>query len=131
VVDSYHVFHDGSDRSHYHREERFWKLGDSNHDGLFNSSDLVAVFTAGEYEDGVPGNSTWEEGDWNRDGDFDSSDFTTAFAAGGYEEGPIYAQASKVVTRDLALGLAERDKMSALDQLFASDNMGDLIGSLE
>ena len=63
-------------------------LGDSNLDGEFNSSDFVQVFTAGEYEDGVAGNSTWAEGDWNADGEFDSSDFVAAFTAGGYEIGP-------------------------------------------
>ena len=66
-------------------------FGDSNLDGEFNSSDFVAVFTAGEYEDGVAGNSSWAEGDWNGDGDFDSSDFVSAFSAGGYEIGPRQA----------------------------------------
>ena len=61
--------------------------GDSNLDGEFNSSDLVTVFQAGQYEDGVASNSTWATGDWNGDGDFDSSDFVTAFSAGGYEAG--------------------------------------------
>lgn len=63
-------------------------MGDSNCDGEFNSSDLVTVFTAGQYEDGVAGNSTWATGDWNGDGEFDSSDFVTAFTDGGYENGP-------------------------------------------
>ncbi|MCA9216345.1 MAG: dockerin type I repeat-containing protein, partial [Planctomycetales bacterium] len=40
-------------------------FGDSNLDGQFNSSDLVTVFAAGEYEDGIARNSTWAEGDWN------------------------------------------------------------------
>ncbi|MCA9211782.1 MAG: tandem-95 repeat protein, partial [Planctomycetales bacterium] len=39
--------------------------GDVNGDGVFNSSDLVAVFQAGKYEDGIPNNATFEEGDWN------------------------------------------------------------------
>ena len=58
--------------------------GDSNHDGIFNSSDLVLVFQIGEYEDGVPGNSTFEEGDWDGDGDFTTSDFVFAFQQGTY-----------------------------------------------
>jgi hypothetical protein len=58
--------------------------GDSNHDGIFNSSDLVVVFAAGEYEDGTVGNSTFEEGDWNGDGDFTTSDLIFAFQGGGY-----------------------------------------------
>jgi hypothetical protein len=89
VVATYNVFTDDSDRYNYHNEYRFWKLGDANHDGEFDSSDLVDVFQAGEYEDGVPGNSTWEEGDFNRDGDFDSSDLIEAFQYGGYESVPV------------------------------------------
>jgi hypothetical protein len=58
--------------------------GDANLDRIFNSTDLVVVFTAGEYEDAVPGNSTWAEGDWNCDGDFNTSDLVAAFQAGNY-----------------------------------------------
>ena len=32
-------------------------------DDVFNSSDLLRVFQAGEYEDGIEENSTWDEGD--------------------------------------------------------------------
>jgi hypothetical protein len=63
-------------------------FGDSNLDGEFNSSDFVLVFQAGEYEDGVAGNSVWQTGDWDGDGDFSSSDFVKAFQAGGFEQGP-------------------------------------------
>lgn len=59
-------------------------LGDSNHDGKFDSGDLVQVFQAGEYEDTIVGNSTWEEGDWNLDKDFNSTDLVAAFTAGTY-----------------------------------------------
>ena len=69
-------------------------VGDSNLDGEFNSGDLVAVFTVGEYEDGVAMNSTWAEGDWNGSGDFDSGDFVDAFSQGGYELGPRAATAA-------------------------------------
>ena len=63
-------------------------VGDANLDGEFNSGDFVAVFGAGQFEDGVPMNSTWETGDWNGDGDFGSGDFVFAFSSGGYELGP-------------------------------------------
>jgi hypothetical protein len=59
-------------------------VGDSNGDGIFNSSDLIVDFQAGEYEDGIAGNSTFEEGDWNRDGDFNSADLVLAFQKGNY-----------------------------------------------
>ncbi|MCA9200745.1 MAG: hypothetical protein KDA87_24570, partial [Planctomycetales bacterium] len=64
-------------------------IGDVNLDGQFNSQDLVQVFTAGEYDDGLTGNSLWSEGDWNGDGDFDSSDFVTAFTEGNYTSASI------------------------------------------
>ena len=58
--------------------------GDSNGDGVFNSSDLVHVFQAGEYEDHLNDNSTFEEGDWNGDSEFNSSDFVFVFQKGNY-----------------------------------------------
>ena len=59
-------------------------VGDSNLDGEFNSKDLVEIFSANEYEDDTPLNSTWSEGDWNGDGDFNTSDLVYAFNVGGY-----------------------------------------------
>ena len=53
--------------------------GDSNHDGIFNSDDLLVVLLANEYDDAVAGNSTFDEGDWNGDGDFNSADLVFAF----------------------------------------------------
>ena len=64
-------------------------IGDVNGDGVFGSSDLVAVFQAAEFEDGVAGNSTFFEGDWNGDGDFDSADLVLAFQQGHYAELPL------------------------------------------
>lgn len=61
-------------------------MGDANLDGEFNSSDFVAVFTAGLFETNNP--ATWATGDWNGDGIFGSGDFVTAFTDGGYELGP-------------------------------------------
>ena len=57
-------------------------------DKEFSTSDLVAVFQAGEYEDTVTGNSSWAEGDWNGDGDFTTGDLVFAFQGGNYEQGP-------------------------------------------
>ena len=106
-VETYTVFNDGSSRSNYHSEHTMWKVGDSNRDGRFDSGDFVAAFAAGEYEDGIDGNSTWEEGDWNRDGDFDSADFVEAFKCGGYEapslsNGYLHDAAIDDVVRTLA-----------------------------
>lgn len=59
-------------------------IGDANGDGIFNSSDLVAVFVAGLYEDSVGNNARFDTGDWNNDGEFDTSDLVLAFQAGTY-----------------------------------------------
>ena len=67
------------------------RFGDSNMDGLFDSTDLVRVFQAGKYEDGIDGNATWQEGDWDGDGDFTSSDLVFVFQHGAYEQGPVAA----------------------------------------
>ena len=64
-------------------------VGDANLDGIFNSTDFVVIFRAGEYEDAFPGNSTWAEGDWNCDGDFSSQDLVTAFQRGNYSRAAI------------------------------------------
>jgi hypothetical protein len=62
-------------------------VGDANVDRVFDSSDLVAVFQAGEYEDDIASNSTWSEGDWNCDGEFNTSDLVAAFQSGAYVGG--------------------------------------------
>lgn len=73
-------------------------IGDTNLDGTFNSSDLVNVFQAGQYEDGTNGNSNWSDGDWNCDGDFTSGDLVIAFQAGSYS-----ANANRLSLNDIAL----------------------------
>jgi hypothetical protein len=73
--------------------KRTW-FGDANLDGIFDTSDFVQVFQAGEYEDGTALNSQWQTGDWNGDGEFDSGDFVTAFQGGGFEIGPRPAVAA-------------------------------------
>jgi hypothetical protein len=70
-------------------------FGDANLDGIFNSSVLVQVFQAGEYEDGQAQNSGWREGDWNGDGDFGTQDMVIAFQMGGY------TAAARPATRDV------------------------------
>ncbi|MDG2383807.1 MAG: VCBS domain-containing protein, partial [Pirellulaceae bacterium] len=70
--------------------------GDSNGDGVFDSSDLVSVFQAGEYQDDLEGNSSFAEGDWNGDGDFDSFDFVFAFANGKFVDGTTALDAHSI-----------------------------------
>ncbi len=67
-------------------------MGDSNLDGVFNSSDLVGVFAAGKFESNTL--ALWTEGDWDGDKKFSSSDFVEAFQNGGYEAGPRAAVSS-------------------------------------
>ena len=59
-------------------------VGDVTGDGVFDSTDLVEIFQASEYEDDIPGNSLWTEGDWNCDGDFTSADLVYVFQKGSY-----------------------------------------------
>jgi hypothetical protein len=59
--------------------------GDSNVDRRFDSADLVAVFSAGQFEDRVTRNSTWTTGDWNGDREFDTADLVLAFQSSRYE----------------------------------------------
>ncbi|MCA9148448.1 MAG: hypothetical protein KDA92_04075 [Planctomycetales bacterium] len=56
--------------------------GDANLDGQFTSSDLVFVFSAGQYENQEP--AGWAEGDWDCDGLFTTSDLVRALQF-GYE----------------------------------------------
>ena len=62
-------------------------VGDANLDGKFGTADVIQVFANGEYEDGIPHNSTWGEGDWNGDDEFTSADLVRAFLSPGYETG--------------------------------------------
>ena len=59
-------------------------IGDVDLSGWFDSSDLIAVFQAGEYEDELAENSSWATGDWNADGDFNSADLIFAMQQGEY-----------------------------------------------
>lgn len=76
---------DAADRDAMIFDELGSTYGDSNLDRIFNSSDLVAVFAQGLYEDGIEKNAGWADGDWNCDGDFDTADLIMAFQAGGYQ----------------------------------------------
>ena len=98
--------------------------GDSNRDGFFDSTDLVQVFQAGEYEDGIPLNSTWETGDWNGDQDFDSTDMVLAFQYGAYENPP--AATARFDLRNADVDEAIMD----LDQPTAQDLDGELVRDL-
>ena len=75
---------DQDDMTHYLQNQLNTTYGNVNLDGIFNSSDFVAVFAAGEYEDLLEDNSSWSSGDWNCDGDFTTRDLVFAFSFGGY-----------------------------------------------
>ncbi|MCA9197002.1 MAG: hypothetical protein KDA87_05660 [Planctomycetales bacterium] len=77
---------DQDDRTMWVEELANTYFGDANLDGEFNSSDLVAVFTAQRFEAIQLAN--WQEGDWDGDEQFTSGDFVKAFIGGGYELGP-------------------------------------------
>ena len=75
--------------------------GDVNNDGVFDSSDLMTVFLAGEYENEVARDSTFAEGDWNGDGEFDSADLVLAFQSGNYRVRPNSEQNDIAAAIDL------------------------------
>lgn len=59
--------------------------GDCNDDGIFDSSDLVAVFQAGLFDKLLSVQTTFNNGDWNGDGRFDNQDLIDAFEFGHYQ----------------------------------------------
>jgi hypothetical protein len=103
-------------------------FGDTNLNGIFNSEDLVLTFQAGQYEDGLPSNSTWVSGDWNCDGDFGTQDLVIAFQAGAYSAAamprsvlasdggawPEKAEAPPVSVAALALARADLSQIRGL-----------------
>ncbi len=89
-------------------------VGDANLDGAFNSADLVLIFQAGKYEDGVTGGTGWAEGDWDCDGEFTSQDLVAAFQVGAYsaESKPAAeGAATHPELADLALVALARDQV--------------------
>ena len=96
-------------------------LGDANLDGGFDSSDFVEVFVAGEYEDGIPGNSTWAEGDWDCDGDFTTSDLVAALQAGGYVTA-AQAQRPALADAELAAALDDLTNLAGLPPAASDSN---------
>jgi hypothetical protein len=57
-------------------------LGDTDLNGVFDSTDLVQAFVYGRYESALP--ATWISGDRDCDGRFTSRDLIWAFRSGGY-----------------------------------------------
>ena len=84
--------------------------GDANLDGQFDSTDLLQVFVAGQYEDQQSDNSTWETGDWTCDGEFSSSDLVAALQHGAYAAHAI------VALTDAASALDDRFSEASLTQ---------------
>lgn len=58
--------------------------GDANLDGVFDESDLIAVFTEGKFEDGISKNAGWASGDWTCDMEFTTSDLVHAMTFGSF-----------------------------------------------
>ncbi|MFC1758877.1 hypothetical protein ACFL2H_08925 [Planctomycetota bacterium] len=109
-----------SDRSVWIEDIMQTYFGDANLDGEFDSTDLVDVFVADEYEDDVMGNSSWADGDWNGDRDFNTSDLVLSFRNRGYEQGPrtvggaIVPEARCPMILILACILTRRRKRSSI-----------------
>jgi hypothetical protein len=107
--------------------------GDSNLDYVFESGDLVRIFQVGEFEDGIPGNSSWDEGDWNGDGDFDSADLLLAAQTGGYVPNYVRPQpaVAAAATPAGAISALEADRVLAelpVSHASADDGQMDVAG---
>ena len=104
--------------------------GDVNGDGVFDSSDLVIVSQAGEFEDDIDGNSTFLEGDWNGDGDFTTRDLVEAFRIGGYQnDAPLGVRAARRTT-PLPSQLAEQSMDADMRSIPRSDAIKPTAGNL-
>jgi len=79
-------------------------VGDSNFDGVFDSSDLIQVFAAGQYGRLNPA-GRWSNGDWNRDRFVNSSDLILAFAEGDYVSGAVTVPEPRLKAVHFMLGL--------------------------
>ena len=89
--------------------------GDANFDGIFNHDDLVGLFAASEYEDGIAGNSAWHTGDFNGDREFDSEDLVFIFSRGGYSLTPALPRPAPSRLSNLAAVLADESRKRADD----------------
>ena len=59
---------------------------------------------AGEYKDGIEGNSSFADGDWNEDGDFNSSYLIFAFVSGTYSVAAKPIQANLIRAWEMTPG---------------------------
>jgi hypothetical protein len=109
-----------ADRVSITNNQSLQPAGDANRDGIFNSTDLMLVFEAGEYEDDVAGNSTFEKGDWNDDGEFNSRDLVFAFQQGNYVSAAVPESLFSQDSRDRRRGeKIVRGDYGPLDSVFA------------
>ena len=122
--DSFDLNNDGSVNRGDHNELIVTILdtefGDANLDGIFDSGDFVQVFSRGQYEDDVEGNSGWADGDWNCDGEFDTTDLVVAFSAGGFVRAsrPVSSDTVSPAGADLLLNASRQiETVEELDSL--------------
>lgn len=103
-------------------------IGDSNGDGVFDSSDFVTVFVAGLYETGR--SATFEQGDWNGDGVFSSADLVTAFVAGGYVGNGANARAVELLIKDSRSDVVDSNRATTVDEVVRRVDVGEASGVL-
>ncbi|MCA9167289.1 MAG: lamin tail domain-containing protein, partial [Planctomycetales bacterium] len=102
-------------------------FGDVNLDGQFDSTDLIQMTQAGQYEDGVAANSAWESGDLDGDGDFTSRDLVLAFQRGVYRTNDAPAAVAAVDHLFADAASDDDEKNSREDSLTANYNgVGDI-----
>jgi len=108
---------DATDRDTFVEEILGTVYGDANVDGVFNHDDLVDLFAASEYEDGVAGNSGWRTGDFNGDKEFDSQDIVFIFSRGGYTLIPALPGPESAHRSSIAAARANDSRKQADDPL--------------
>ena len=108
--------------------------GDTDADGVVDSSDMFNIFAAGKFNHPEAGSASWAEGDFNGDTLVDSSDVFLILAGGHFNQGP-YSQSEPVPQDDLsttpttssAIISTTSDSLTATD--YAADARIDVFGT--
>ena len=96
-----------SDMDYLIRQTLETDYGDVNLDRIVDSGDLVEMFRAGQYEDGVDKNSNWSTGDFTCDREFETTDLVKMFRTGSYTDGVAAAQ--RAALNDIAAAMAAEE----------------------
>lgn len=100
------IFDEGWSRDTDNHSTLTGLFGDSNLDGVFDSSDLVLAMAGGKYERNVW--ARWDQGDWDVDGYFSTGDLILAMQQSEYESPAVAVIPEPSAIVLLLIGLAIR-----------------------